>query len=54
MNPRLLPNNLLVPYVIAVWEEYFRATFAVVLKYSTQRRSVLKNAKLSPNASAAI
>ena len=24
MNPRLLPNNLLVPYVIAVWEEYFR------------------------------
>jgi hypothetical protein len=26
VNPKLVSNNLLVPYVIAVWEEYFRAT----------------------------
>ncbi|HZR73733.1 hypothetical protein [Bradyrhizobium sp.] len=49
MNPRLLSNNLLVPYVIAVWEEYFRATFTAALKYSKQRAAVLKKARLSHN-----
>lgn len=47
MNPRLLSNNLLVPYIIAVWEEFFRATFAVCLRYSKQRELALKRAKLS-------
>ncbi len=47
MNPLLLSNNLLIPYVIAVWEEYFRATFAAVLKYSNQREGALKKARLS-------
>jgi len=47
MNPRLLSNNLLIPYVIAVWEEYFRATFTAALKYSNQRGGVLKKARLS-------
>jgi hypothetical protein len=46
INPRLLSNNLLIPYVIAVWEEYFRSTFTAVLKYSTQRESVFKKARL--------
>lgn len=47
MNPRLLSNNLLVPYMIAVWEEFFRATFAACLRYSKQRETALKRAKLS-------
>ncbi len=47
MNPRLLSNNLLVPYMIAVWEEFFRATFAACLRYSKQREAALKRAKLS-------
>ena len=47
MNPRILSNNLLVPYMIAVWEEYFRATFTACLRYSTQREAALKRAKLS-------
>jgi hypothetical protein len=47
INPRLLSNNLLVPYMIAVWEEFFRATFAVCLRYSKQRETALKRAKLS-------
>lgn len=47
MNPRLLSNNLLVPYVLAVWEEYFRATFAVILQHSDARQSVPKKARLS-------
>ena len=47
MNPRLLSNNLLVPYMIAVWEEFFRATFTACLRYSKQREAALKRAKLS-------
>ena len=47
MNPRILSNNLLVPYMIAVWEEFFRASFAACLRYSKQRESALKRAKLS-------
>lgn len=47
MNPRLLSNNLLIPYMIAVWEEFFRAMFAACLRYSKQRESALKRAKLS-------
>ncbi len=46
LNPRLLSNNFLLPYVVAVWEEYFRATFAACLKYSTQRESAFKRARL--------
>lgn len=47
MNPRLLSNNLLIPYVIAVWEEYFRSTFTATLKYADKREAVLKKARLS-------
>jgi hypothetical protein len=47
INPRLLSNNMVVPYVLAVWEEYFRATFTACLRYSKQREAALKRAKLS-------
>lgn len=47
LNPRILSNNLLVPYMIAVWEEFFRATFTACLRYSNQREAALKRAKLS-------
>jgi hypothetical protein len=46
MNPRLLSNNLLLPYVIAVWEDYFRSTFAAALRYTSKRESALKRARL--------
>lgn len=47
MNPRLLSNNMLIPFVIAVWEEYYRATFTAVLSYADRRETVLKKARLS-------
>lgn len=47
MNPRLLSNNLLIPFIIAVWEEYYRATFTAVLRYADKRDVVLKKARLS-------
>jgi hypothetical protein len=47
MNPRLLSNNLLIPFIIAVWEEYYRATFTAVLSCVDKRDMVLKKARLS-------
>lgn len=47
INPRLLSNNFLLPYIIAIWEEYFRATFAACLKYSNQREAALKRTRLN-------
>lgn len=47
MNPRTLSNNMILPYVIAVWEEFFRAVFAAALKYSGQRETALKRVRLS-------
>lgn len=47
MNPRLLSNNLLLPYVIAIWEEFHKACFAALLRYSVRRVNVLKGARLS-------
>ena len=47
MNPRLFSNNLILPYLVAIWEEYFKSSFIVLLKYSSNRETVLKKSKLS-------
>jgi hypothetical protein len=54
MNPRLFSNNLLLPYLIAIWEEYFKSTFVALMKYSEHRESALKRAKLSQSQLEAI
>lgn len=47
MNPKLFSNNLVLPYLVAIWEEYFKASFTAMLRYSPQREAALKRAKLS-------
>lgn len=47
MNPRLFSNNLLLPYLVAIWEDYFKASFTAMLRYSAQRENALKRARLS-------
>lgn len=47
MNPLLLSNNMVLPYLVAIWEEYFKTTFIALLRYSTDREAVLKKARLS-------
>lgn len=46
LNPRLFSNNLLLPYLIAIWEEYYKSTFVSLMKYSNHREVALKRAKL--------
>lgn len=47
INPLFFANKLLVPYIVAIWEEYFRSIYVVLLRYSGNRVSVLKRNKLS-------
>lgn len=47
LNPRLLSNNLILPYVIAVWEEYFRSTFEVLFNTLDNKENVLKEVRLT-------
>ena len=48
MNPKLFSNNLVLPYLVAIWEDYFKASFSAILRHSNKREAVLKrvNSKL--------
>jgi hypothetical protein len=46
MNPRLLSNNLLLPFLIASIEDYFKSTFIALLKYSNNKEMFFKNARI--------
>lgn len=45
-NPRLFSNNLILPYAIAIWEEYFKFSFTALLKHSKNRQAAIKRASL--------
>ena len=48
MNPRLLSNNMIIPYLIGCWESYFRNSYISILKYSDNiDYNALKNCKIS-------
>lgn len=47
INPRFFANTLIIPYLIAIWEEYFRSIFTVLLRYSEHRLSVFKKSRLT-------
>ena len=38
--------DLLLPYLAAIWEEYFKSTFVALMTYSNHREAALKRAKL--------
>ena len=44
-NPDIISNNLMLPFLIAISEEYFKSTYSALLKYSEKKDSVLKSAR---------
>jgi hypothetical protein len=46
-SPWVLSNNLLLPFVVSILEDYFKSTFVAVLKYSARKESIFKSARLS-------
>lgn len=47
LNPRIISNNLLVPYLVAVMEDYFKSTFVALLRISPRKEKFLRGARLS-------
>jgi len=43
LNPKILSNNLLLPYLVSVLEDYFKSTYIVLLKYSNNKEKILKD-----------
>lgn len=48
INPRILSDNMIIPYLIGCWESYFRNSYISILKYSDYiPEKALKNCKIS-------
>ena len=47
INPRLLSNNMILPFAMGVWEDYFRSTYVALLATSQNRNSAFKKTRLS-------
>ncbi|WMJ77794.1 hypothetical protein RBQ61_02365 [Sedimentibacter sp. MB35-C1] len=48
INPRILSDNMIVPYLIGCWESYFRNSYISILKYSDCiSEKALKNCRIS-------
>lgn len=47
INPRLLSNNLILPFLVAILEDYFKSTFISILKNSDRKELIFKGARLS-------
>jgi hypothetical protein len=54
MNPRVVSNNLLLPYLVATLEDYFKSTFVALLKYSEKKSKFLRSSRINSDHLAAI
>lgn len=45
-NPRIIIANIVVPYLIAAIEEYFRTLYVAIFKYSPNRERIIQAARL--------
>jgi hypothetical protein len=54
INPRVLSNNLLLPYLVATLEDYFKSTYIALLKYANNKLQVLRGLRLLGDAMASI
>src|ERR1700726_1135761 len=47
LNPEVFSNNIIVPYVVSMMEDFLRSTYIALLRYSEKKQSIFKNARLS-------
>jgi hypothetical protein len=48
MNPRFFSNNLLIPYLVGIWEHYLKSSFVVLLKCCDNKSRIFKSVKITP------
>ena len=54
LDPNCLSNNMLVPFIVASLEDYFKSTFVALLRYSPRKAAFFKNIRLQGDQLAAI
>jgi hypothetical protein len=47
LNPMILANNLLLPFLTAALEDFFKSAFVALLRYSDRKRAVFKGARVA-------
>lgn len=47
MNPEVFSNNIIVPYVISMMEDFTKSIYIALLRYSDKKQSIFKGARLS-------
>lgn len=47
LNPMILANNLLLPFLTAALEDFFKSAFVALLRYSDRKESFFKGARLN-------
>lgn len=54
MNPRTFSNHLVLVYLLAVLEDFFKSTYVALLTYSTRRGDILKSMQLTASQAAEV
>lgn len=54
LNPSVLSNNLLLPFLTAALEDFFKSSFVALLRYSQRKETFFKNARLNASHLAGI
>lgn len=54
LNPRIISNNLLIPFIVSTMEDYFKSTYITLLRYSDRRDAALRASRLAPQQHAAV
>ena len=44
-NPSIISNNLTLPFLVAITEEYFKSTYVALARYSDKKEAILRNAR---------
>jgi hypothetical protein len=53
-NPWQISNNLLLPFLVAIVEDYWKSTYVALLRYSKKKEAILRTGRLTPEQLAAV
>lgn len=48
LNPSILSNTLVLPFLCSIAEDFWKSLYIVLLKYSDKKESILKSNRISP------
>ena len=54
MDPWLISNNLLLPFLVSIFEDYWKSTYISLLRYSMKKETLFKSGRISRDRLAAV